>query len=220
MMQKKQARPLKSAGDRRRRKLSESDIFRMQLPKNFWNAKEEGIKPENSDHKKYILKYVNNINKMYEENVGLGLWGKNGSGKTAMLSIVLKEARRWGYTALFVRAEQIRSAEIDGTKFESKISLIDRARTVDFLGIDDLGKEHRGESAYSVNLIHSIFRSRSDDRLPTIFTTNFAVTGQKFLDIYKSSLIEILRECCQLILVDGHDYRNEREDHIANLFAN
>lgn len=217
-MKLQQVRPRKSAGDRTRRELTKNDLIRMKIPRNFWDARLDKIRPKKSIHRKYVAQYLTSIVKMFDENIGLGLWGANGSGKTAILSMLLQEARRWGFTALFVRAEELRVADLKNAEFEPGTMLVNRALSVDFLGIDDIGKEHRGDTSYAVNLIHGIFRARSDDRLPTLFTTNLCVTDKQFLQIYKKSLIEILRECCQVVCVEGHDFRSEHENRIAKLF--
>lgn len=218
MMKKQQAKPRRLGGNKDPRQLTKNDLLRMRIPRNFWEASFDLIRPAKSDHKKHVGTYLKKIDYMYKENVGLGLWGKNGSGKTAILAMILKEARRYGFTGLFVRAEELRVADLKNREFEPGVPLLYRAQTVDFLGIDDLGKEHRGETSYAVNLLHGVFRSRSDERLPTIFTTNFCVTDRQFLEAYKASMVEILRECCQVICVEGHDFRDGRVKHISKMF--
>ncbi len=218
-MQLRPVKPRKLAGDRTRRKLEKEDLTRMWIPRNFWDSKPENIKPEKSEHKKFIFSYLENIREMYEENIGLGLWGNNGSGKTSIMSMVLMEARRWGYTCLFVRAEQLRLADINRIEFVPNLRLTEHACRVDFLGIDDIGKEYRADSGYSSNFLHNLFRERSDNRLPTIFTTNFCVTDESFSNLYHGSFIEILRECCQPICISGYDYRQEKEERISKFFS-
>jgi DNA replication protein DnaC len=73
-----------------------------------------------------------------------------------------------------IRLEKLVTSGIrDPTEYNNIDWLLEGLRTeVQMLVLDDVGKEHRTPSNYSLDLLDLLVRIRHDNGLPTIFTTN------------------------------------------------
>lgn len=124
------------------------------------------------------------------------LCGKNGTGKTALACLLAMEARKHGYTALFLNASEIVSATITREKFDDSQTLMQRAASVDLLVIDDMGKETISESKDSdavMRIIETIVRTRVGNLRSTIMTSNLHSIEE--VDArYKSSFFGLMAE--------------------------
>jgi DNA replication protein DnaC len=84
-------------------------------------------------------------------------------------------------------------------------------RNVDFLVVDDLGKEFK---AQKINLnqaaLDSVLRHRVYEQLPIIITTNRS-TNEIETD-YGAGTMSLFREACKIINVTGEDYRQKIRD--------
>jgi DNA replication protein DnaC len=148
---------------------------------------------------------------MLEYGEGLHLHGANGTGKTSIAVLVSMEALRLGATVLFTTAEELRRGSIEEVWFDDSQLIIDRAREVDLLVIDDLGKEHRGDSGYAERLLEDILRQRSARRLLTVITTNVPIgtskDGTGLFGLYSRSMLDVSRESLRSVPVSGQNKR-------------
>lgn len=209
-----------------RTKLRSVHLERARLPRRFWNVGFDGV-PESA--RGHLSNYLRNIDDMLDNGSGLLLWGNNGVGKTSVATLILMEACRRGATALFATAESLRQSSIDGTLFDEDQSLADRAREVELLVIDDLGKEHRGATEYAEGFLENLLRERSASMLSTIVTTNLPVReGEKGPDgrglpglptIYPHSMLEVLRETLYPVSVEGENKRLRGADQLEERLA-
>ena len=188
----------------------------MRIPKRYWNSKLAKVSDENV--KRYVGKYVAEIHDMLDEGVGLLLSGYNGTGKTSIACYIGKRARMVGATVVFTTAAALMESLLD----RDDEDIIHKAKSYDLLILDDLGKEHRGQSAWSENTLESLFRHRNGEKLSTIITTNLIVDvegGKNLLrEEYKTSLVETMREMCYPIYVSGENMRDESSSRISKIF--
>ncbi len=191
---------------KKRRSLSQVDFERMGIPERFRDASIDKIEPNDSVHKKVIVKYILKIREMRRKGIGLLFWGDNGVGKTACASLILKAARRRGFTCFFCRSFDLKDFMIGSD--EKSISIKRRIRDVDFLVIDDLGKEYSGESGFIERVLDNIFRERSGALKPVIVTTNMSKKALK--ERYKKSMVESLTEAVYPIKIVSKNYRKEK----------
>ncbi len=155
---------------------------------------------------------------MVDNGIGLLLWGPNDQGKTGCAAVCLKAARRQRYSCLFVRAERLRSADLSRETFDGNLTLVQRARRVRCLVIDDLGKEHRGDSGYAHRFIEDLVRERISEKLSTIITTNMNPKRGDLEKAYSKSFEHVLRSVLYPVPVKGHNYREVQAAHTAKLF--
>ena len=186
----------------------------MRLPCRFWEVSFDQITSELRD---IIGGYCRNVDRMLDNGEGLLLWGPNGRGKTAAAAFVAKEVRRTGATVLMVTAASLIDSVLEKTKMEDDGLLIDRARTVDFLLLDDLGKEHPSASGFSDRILENLFRERGAARLTTWITCNMDPDGLR--QRYKKSMLEVLKEQVVPLKVEGDNRRDDAQSRIRESIA-
>jgi len=177
----------------------------MRIGRRYWGVALAMI-PDHLSHKAPLLKYVERLEELRAQGTGLLLWGDNDGGKSAAAVAVLKEARRRGYTGLFVTAVSLREAYYNGEEYEPGVPVIRRAAEVDFLVIDDFGKEYQGKSDHHQRVLEDLIRRRSNDLKVTILTANpdpktWAGEG------YHSSLLRLLTGCMVNIQFQRYSWR-------------
>jgi DNA replication protein DnaC len=187
----------------------------MWLPEKYWSVKFASILPEGSEHKRIIGRYLHLICTLVDSGKGLLLYGDNSQGKTSASAVILKEARRWGYTGLFVRSNEVVDASMSNVKFDTSFSLKERAKHVDLLIMDDLGKEYRADSGWSVRLIDNLIRHRVQNRLSTIVTSNMQLEAIE--EVYKPSMVKAMIGALYPVMVSGHDYRVIEDDGLCEM---
>jgi len=203
---------------RQRRELTQPDLIRMRLPKLFWNTSFEMVRPVDSDHYRIVGRFMGKIVEMVEGGVGLYLYGDNGVGKSALASLVLKEARRWGFSCLFLRTERLRSAKLDGEQFDDASTVFGRAQRVDMLVLDDLGKEFRGDkSAFTDRLLEDVIRERISQKRSLIITSN--LHKSMITDVYPESIGRVIRTSVFPVPVGGCSYRTAEADALKRMLT-
>lgn len=192
-----------------RGRLTTEHFLLMEMPQRFWNVKFEEIAP---GLREVIREYLRNMHEMLDRGDGLLLWGENGRGKTSACCFVAKEVRRTGASVLVMTAARLIDSEMESVKGVGS-SFMDRARTVDFLVLDDLGKEHQGKGEWSERLLESLLRERSGARLATFITANMG--PEHLRQRYKPSLVEMLKEITYPVCVEGENKRDRAMIGIA-----
>jgi DNA replication protein DnaC len=137
--------------------------------------------------------------KAYSSNLcgkGLIIYGEPGLGKSTLASAILQEIIttfslepfgcdgnvlvRPCYFSSYVKMIALRGRTMDDdtSSWDERLNLgvlgecDDDAYNVRVLVIDDLGREHMSNSGWTKNLLHEIVRTRYENGLPTIITTN------------------------------------------------
>lgn len=197
----------------------------MQIPKRYWNSKISKIADPKT--KAYVEKYVRDIDDMMDAGIGLMMMGHNGTGKTSIACSIAKRARMTGATVIFTSAASLMETLLDrgGDR-----DMIGKVRDYDLLVLDDLGKEHSGQSSWSENTLESLFRHRNGEKLTTVVTTNLStrdgekdsngrvVRSPSLVERYKLSLLETMREMCYPIEVEGRNMRDDSAAMIRKIF--
>lgn len=185
-------------------------LLLMRIPQRFWEVTfaEVGMKDGHlvgASLRRAVESYLRHIDDNLDSGSGLLLWGENGTGKTCAAVVIAKEARRRGAPALFVNAEDLRIATIEQTPFHEDMTLMDRAREVELLVIDDLGKDYRGATGYSDRLFENLLRYRSANCRTTIITTNLKPV--RLLERYKKSMMDVIKEAMAPVAAEGESLR-------------
>jgi DNA replication protein DnaC len=190
---------------KRVRHLDEEDMVRMRIGRDFWSTQFDLI-PNEATHKEAVGSFIKLLHKRVGNGDSLLLCGDYGCGKTGCGVLILKECAARGGRGLMIRAEEIQSAVVEKTPFDSVSTLWDRMRMVDVLLLDDLRREHVRDFGKSV--IESLIRRRSDDKLTTIITTNASPSE---LSVRYEAAVQVLKKCGELVLCDGVDFRGGGE---------
>jgi predicted AAA+ superfamily ATPase len=136
-----------------RRELTKDDLLRARVPKRYWTASMDGVQ---ESVREVATKYLANIEEMLSKGVGLLLWGSNGIGKTSLSVVIGKEYRRRGQSLLFLEAAEIKGAVISSEMFDEEQTLWERAKTVEVLLIDDLGKGVQDSTGFGARVLDEL----------------------------------------------------------------
>ena len=186
------------------KQLNEQILNRMNIGRRYWNAEMTDF--QESTTKGLFRSYVRDLHQNYNEGWGVFLYGNNGVGKTHASCALLKEIERRGYSTYCILADVLKVAYIDGSRFDQDNSVTQRVERVDFLLLEDLGKEYSGKgSGFAELCFENLLRKRSRECLPTIVTTN--LTPPAFKERYKQSAASLAMECMVACEMRGEDRR-------------
>lgn len=179
----------------------------MRIPRRFWSVTFDQITPE---LREAIRSYCKKLDQMLDEGNGFLLWGPNGHGKTSAAAFVAKEVRRTGASVLMVTARSLTESVVEKTEVDAGELLIERAREVDFLLLDDLGKEIAKDWAEGV--LENLLRERCAAKRTTFITTNMLL--DKMRQRYNVSLLEVLKESVVPLHVEGVNRRDQAQEDL------
>lgn len=204
-----------------RRKLIQADIERMRIPERYWDSKYstiQGSVPGDGTLQGKIQIYLKNLPDMMETGVGLMLWGDNSRGKTSAAVVALLEARRRGYTGLFLHAAQLKDKCWSDEPFDEEESWYDRILSVDFLLIDDLGKGVQDSTGAGERLLATVVRTRCAAKKVTWITMNMK-PDELVPDFCTKSTVAAFLEAVLPIEVQGPDMRAPIAQKILSRFT-
>lgn len=152
--------------------------------------------------------YLKSLAELKQKGIGILFGGPPGPGKTTAAVIILKYLARAGWdvwmTSLGEVVENIQKSWNEKDE-EAHAAFLEKCRTVTFLLIDDLGKEHAGPTGFSATVFDNLIRYRVQHRLPTFFTTN--LTRNQIKHRYGDALLSLIEGKCQVVVVTGNDHR-------------
>lgn len=196
-----------------RGELTSSHLHTMSITRLFWGA---GVESVVGPPRGIIQAYVRDLDLHLDRGHGLMFWGPNGSGKTYMACALAKEVRRTGASVYFVAAGDLVQATIERRDVadEDGEPVSERARSVDYLVIDDLGKE--GQSEFAERCVETLIRHRVGSVLPTCLTTNMSPAVDGGLHSrYSISFVEVLKEAVVPVRIDGVNWRDDRRSSMS-----
>lgn len=138
---------------------------------------------------------------------GLLFAGDPGVGKTTLMAITMKYIARAGWSGYMTSLSELVELIKRSWDDKSLVTDIDRIRVVDFLALDDLGKEHAGPTGFSAVTFDNLLRYRIQHRLPTLFTTNLT-RGQLEMK-YGEATLSLIEGKTKVVPVRGLDFRQE-----------
>jgi DNA replication protein DnaC len=199
-----------------RRSLTKDDLVRMRLPKRFWNVDCDGVsdykdEKEPRSARDMLTSYIQSMDEMKARGLGLLLWGGNGTGKSSFAAIIGKEFRRRFNTVLFIEAATLKGLVASNDYFDEDQSYWQRAKEVDVLILDDLGKGIQDSKNFGEQIVDELIRARNSNKLITIITTNVLLKGEgeKLSALLKPSTIHALKEHVLPIYFRGVDRREK-----------
>lgn len=195
-----------------RRELTQDDMIRSRIPRRHWKAGLGGVQ---ESVKEVANKYLANLEAMSDKGVGLLLWGANGVGKTSLSVVIGKEYRRRGYSLMFIEAAELKSIVVEREMFDEDQSLWDRAKSVDVLLLDDLGKGVQDSTGFGMRVLDELIRHRNANKRVTFITTNMTVKGLE--DELKGSTMHSLKECIYPVRIAGDDLRESIKTEIGEI---
>ena len=170
-----------------------------------------------------VKKYLRNSREVAKEGIGLYLWGSNGTGKSHLMNCSFKRLIEKGYKVrIFSMDEIVDKFTSSWYSDEDKKEISYILRNVDFLGIDEFGKnvDKDGNPVYLPDLVkrvmESMIRFRVQMSKPIWFASN---TDPKYVkDVFSEDVASLLREAVVPVCVRGEDYRREIQNKIKRKF--
>jgi len=165
------------------------------IPIEYWD-----LNPENfvgkSGSKKIFEDYVADIGKSYLDGRSFLISGNHGSGKTWLLTNLLKFASRNGYRCLYTSMADIVSLLTSGP-VEQKYLARQELFMSDFLSVDEFDDRFilSGASAdLFLSTLENILRPRLANKLPTFISTNSTNILEAFKGTLKESLMSLFKK--------------------------
>ncbi len=202
------------------RKLTESDLVRMRIPKRHWHARPDHVSDDtvqgaSMSVREAMRRYVDKIDEVVKLGQGLLLWGANGTGKSSIAVILGKEFRRRGYPVLYMEAADMKRVVVDREMFDDEQLFWDRALNVSVLILDDLGKGCVDGTGFGMRLLDELIRHRNAHKLVTIITTNWRT--KELASEVMASTAASLKEHVHPVEVVGVDQRDDSGGRSADL---
>lgn len=189
-----------STVSRLRRQIGASDLERINLPRDLWQVKVQGVAESVRD---VIHRYLVHIDKLIERGAGMYLFGASGVGKSGIGSLCCKEARSRGYTAYFISVWELRECFKAGTMFEESTTVLDRCKEVDLLVLDGLCPEDAKDRIFGSRHIEELVSYRGSQRRVTLITSRLA---PEELEVF-GSLIDVMQGSIVFVHVEGQNLR-------------
>lgn len=185
--------------------LSTKNLALIGIPRLYFEAELEDYVGE-EEVEKLLTRYITYIHDMFEYCVNLTFRGANGNGKTFLTSIILKNAYRHYYSAQRTTVAHYISTSWKQDKTDADFMFLERINNVEFLVIDELGKEPDTKKGNEVLLLDELMKYREEKGLPTIICTNLNM--QDIEKQYGSTLVSMLKQSVQFKM-EGDDMRKE-----------
>jgi DNA replication protein DnaC len=151
-----------------------------------------------------------------DNGVSLYIYGPKGCGKSGAATVILKEARAWGFTAYSISVTELREAVRTHAAFDIESTVMDRCRVVDFLLLDDLRVEDATEKMFTINDIRNLVVSRHDRGLPTLITSNLQTMEWGQAPANAPGIRDAIEKCCAVLKVDGPNRHKLAQDSKNN----
>ena len=190
--------------------LSNKNLINMGVPRALLDLSLEDL-DLNEKILDYVQGYIDNIDNSFKYNKGLFLYGSNGTGKTSISSIIIKEAYRHRYTAkrmTWVDYMTLYTRAWGCNNFELKMHTEDVIKDIkdrEFLVLEEIGKEQ--DNKLAMTLLEDLLRHREDKGFPTIICTNLA--PKSVVERYGASIESLIKGNMTPIKLVGKDNRKE-----------
>jgi DNA replication protein DnaC len=159
-----------------REHVSNKSLAIIGIPRLYFDAELEDYEG-GSKFISVISNYIENIHDVYDNCVNLTLYGSNGSGKTFITSIILKNAYRRYYTVRRILFSEFISKVFNSKKNFKEEQEIETIYNAEFLVIDELGKESDTKSGAHIDVLIHLLKHREEKGFPTIISTNLDIEG-------------------------------------------
>lgn len=182
------------------------------IPIGYWMLKMDRDFHGDPRLKTKFDEYVKDLKVSYTNGTSICFSGNHGVGKSMTMNCILKMACQKGYDCLYTTLSDIVSALIQGAG-EDKFLARRELSLVDFLVIDEFDPRHFGsENAADLyaRSLEGVFRTRSQNKLPTLMATNSPNVVESFHGSLKASIESLMSGYLEVFVVMGEDYRRKK----------
>jgi DNA replication protein DnaC len=182
------------------------------IPIEYWSLKMEKDFHGDSRLLNKHNEYTQDLKKSYLEGASVCFAGSHGLGKTFTVCSVLKKASSKGFTCLYTTLSDIVNV-LTSASNEDKFIARRELGLVDFLVIDEFDSRFiSSDNAADLyaRTLENIFRTRSQNKLPTLMCTNSPNIIESFNGPLKASIDSLMKGYLKLFPVFGEDYRKKK----------
>jgi DNA replication protein DnaC len=184
--------------------------YESNIPIDYWELRME---KDFSGFAGLMEKYqelTKDIRATYLNGTSICFSGNHGVGKTMTTTCVLKKAVQKGFTALYTTLSDAVNVLVQSEdKFTARRELV----MVDFLALDEFDPRFL-PSATAADLyartLESIFRTRSQNKLPTLMCSNSPNVIESFAGPLKESVQSLMNGYLKIYPIIGEDYRKSK----------
>ncbi len=183
------------------------------IPLEYWDLKVDDSFAGPKELKEVFNFIVSDIDNFYRSGSSLCFAGSHGIGKTLSAINVLKLASHKNYNCLYTTLSDIVSTLTTASN-EDKFIARKELMMIDFLVIDEFDPRFmQTESAADLFgvMLENIFRTRSQNKLPTIMCTNSPNPVESFTGSIKQSISSLMAKV-QVVSLIGQDFRKLKDN--------
>lgn len=187
------------------------------------------ITPNNSKAYQKARNYVAKSKEVFDNNIGLYIYGDNSSGKTFLLACICNELVWKGYRCIYTNLASILN-EIRASYDKNgmgECAILNSLQTYAFAFIDDLGKEFLGReynaasSKWAEEKFFEVLNARYNAQKPTIFSSNYSIAELASVLGLDKAIIERINEMAtRVIKLEGDDFRSVVRDEKSEIAKN
>ena len=184
-------------------------FYEANIPIEYWSLKmERDFKGAQILLKKYN-EITDDLKESYSSGKSMCFAGPYGIGKTLTLTGILKKASAKGYTALYTTLSDAVSV-MTSAPHEDRYLAKRELTMVDFLVLDEFDERYMAtENAADLyaRTLEGIFRTRSQNKMPTYLSTNSPNVIESFTGSLKASLDSLMNGYLEMVPIFGQDFR-------------
>lgn len=186
--------------------------YESNIPVEYWRLKmDRDFEGDPRLLEKYSL-YTKDIKTSYINGSSICFCGNHGLGKTMTSCCVLKKAVATGFTCLYSTLSDIVNILIQSPQ-EEKFLARKELNMVDFLVIDEFDSRFMSnDNAAELygKTLEGVFRTRCQNKLPTIMCTNSPNIVKAFNGALKESIDSLTKGYLEEFPVFGEDFRKKK----------
>ena len=183
------------------------------IPILYWNLKMEKDFCGDPRLLTKYNEYISDIKSSYDNGKSICFAGLYGCGKTFVSTCILKKICAKGYSGLYTTATDVVNILVQATgedKYLSKKELT----MVDFLVLDELDPRfYSNENAADLyaRSLEGVFRTRCQNKLPTIICTNSPNIVESLNGSLKASIDSLMNGYMEIFPIFGEDFRKKNK---------
>ena len=154
---------------------------------------------------------VENLKKCYMDGLSICFAGMNGTGKSMTATNILKKTAQKNYTSLYSTLSDIVNV-LTLSSSEDKFLARRELMMVDFLIVDEFDPKYISSTASSDlfgRTLEHLFRTRSQNKLPTIMCSNSPNPAESFDGLIRDSINSLFHKM-KIVPIIGSDFRKEK----------
>lgn len=189
--------------------LSVKNLMYRGVPREYIHADLDEY-PIEENIRELFARYMDYLDEMFEDKINLILYGSNGSGKTYLSSLIVKEAYRKRYTSFRITLKSFIDMHFKRDKDELIAEKLSEIINSEFLVIDEVGKETFDKSQFNIAVFEELLRERDTQGKPTIICTNLPLEERGGLyEQYGKSIQSLIDGNFLKVKFEGEDNRHD-----------